>query len=120
MAKHTICHVEWSSTDLERTQAFLSGLFDWKFKAWGDKYLLFNTPEGGPDGGIAKVDEVKPGESPVIYIEVDEIEPYIEKAKRLGGEVAVPKTEIPTVGWYALLKDPDNNIIGLFQGLKKE
>ena len=42
-----------------------------------------------------KVDEVRPGESPRVYVEVEEIEPYLEKAKQLGGGVAVPKTEIP-------------------------
>jgi predicted enzyme related to lactoylglutathione lyase len=119
MAKHSVCHFEWSSTDLERTKKFLEGLFDWKFQAWGDEYLLFDTPEG-PGGGIMKVDKVEIGKSPYIYIEVDEIEPYLEKVKTLGGSVDTPKTEIPTVGWHAHLVDPDGNIIGLFQNLPKE
>jgi hypothetical protein len=66
-----------------------------------------------------KAKEVKPGESPVVYIEVEEITPYLDKAKKLGGEVAVTKTEIPTLGWFAHLSDPDGNIVGLFQELKK-
>lgn len=119
MAKHSVCHIEWSSTDLERTKAFLSGLFGWEFKVWDDEYLLFDPPEG-PAGGIMKVDKVAPGKSPYIYIEVDEIEPYLEKAKELGGGIDVPKKEIAEIGWYAHLTDPDGNIVGLFQGLKKE
>jgi predicted enzyme related to lactoylglutathione lyase len=118
MAKHAICHVEWSSTDLERSKAFFSGLFGWEFKAWGEAYLVFNTPEG-LGGGIMKVEEVKPGESPYIYIEVEEIEPYLEKSANLGGGMAVPKTEIPGVGWFAHLTDPDGSIVGLFQGRSK-
>lgn len=117
MVKHAICHIEWSSTDLERTRAFLSGLFDWKFKPFGDDYLTFDTP-GGLSGGIMKVDKVQAGESPYIYIEVDEIEPYLERAKELGGGVAVPKTEISAVGWFAHLTDPDGNIVGIFKGGK--
>jgi len=119
MAKHSVCHFEWSSTDLERTQTFLQGLFGWEFQAWGGEYLLFNPPEG-PGGGIMKVDEVTPGKSPSIYIEVDEIQPYLEKVKDLGGRVEVSKKEIPTIGWYAHLLDPDGNIIGLFQELPKK
>lgn len=115
MAKHAICHIEWSSTDLGRTKAFLSGLFGWEFQPFGGDYLVFSTPEG-PGGGIMKADEVKSGESPLVYIEVEEIEPYLERAKGLGGRVAVPKTEIPTVGWFAHLTDPDGNVVGLFQG----
>ena len=119
MAKHSVCHFEWSSTDLERTQKFLENLFDWKFQAWGDEYLMFTPPEG-PGGGIMKVDEVTPGKSPYIYIEVDEIEPYLEKVSELGGKVDSQKKEIPTIGWYAHVKDPDGNIIGLFKELEKK
>ncbi len=119
MAKHSVCHIEWCSTDLERTKAFLSGLFGWKFKPWGKEYLLFGTPEG-PNGGIMKVDKVILGKSPYIYIQVDEIEPYLEKAKELGGGIDTPKKEIPKVGWFAHVTDYDGNIIGLFEDLKKE
>ena len=114
MAKHAICHVEWAVTDLERTKTFLAGLFDWKFQPWGDAYLMFSPPEG-MGGGLMKVDEVKPGESPTIYIQVEEIEPYLEKVTGLGGAVAAPKTEIPKLGWYAHITDPDGNIWGLYQ-----
>ena len=119
MAKHAVCHFEWSSTDLERTKQFLSGLFDWKFEPWGDEYLMF-TPPDGPGGGIMKVDSVTPGKSPYIYIEVEEIEPYLDKVKRLGGDIEKPKQEIPNIGWYAHVLDPDGNIVGLFQELPKE
>ena len=54
-----------------------------------------------------------------VYVEVDEIEPYLEKVGELGGDVAVPKTEIPNQGWFAHIKDPDGNIFGLFQGGEK-
>jgi predicted enzyme related to lactoylglutathione lyase len=94
-------------------------LFGWEFKAWGDDYMLFDLPEG-PDGGIMKVDKVETGKSPYIYIEVDEIESYLKKAKKLGGGVDKPKTEIPEVGWYAHLTDPDGNIVGIFQELDNE
>lgn len=119
MAKHAICHIEWSSTDLERTKSFLSGLFGWKFDSFGEEYILFSAPEG-PGGGIAKVDQVRPGESPLVYVEVDEIDSYLERAEELGGGVKVSKTEIPNTGWWAQLADPDGNAIGLFQGMPKE
>lgn len=119
MAKHSICHIEWSSTNLEKTKEFLIGLFDWKFEPWGKDYLVFTPPEG-TTGGIMKAKEVKAGESPVVYVEVEEIKPYLTKSKKLGGGVAVPKTEIPTLGWFAHLTDPDGNIVGLFQEREKE
>jgi predicted enzyme related to lactoylglutathione lyase len=119
MEKHSVCHFEWSSTDLETAQAFYTGLFGWKFSPWGKDYLVFRTPEG-PNGGIMKVDKVVPGKSPYIYIQVEEIEPYLEKAKELGGGVDTLKKEIPKVGYFAHVLDPDGNIVGLFEDFKKE
>jgi predicted enzyme related to lactoylglutathione lyase len=118
MVKHTVCHFEWASTDLEKTTTFLSGLFGWEFKRWGNDYLIFNPPEG-PGGGIMRAEKVIPGRSPFIYIEVDEIEPYLEKARELGGGIDTPKKDIPGVGWYAHITDHDGNIIGIFKELKK-
>ncbi len=119
MAKHAFCHIEWSVTDLERSKAFYAGLFDWKFEPWEEEYLVFSTPQE-PDGGLMKVNEVSPGRSLIVYVEVEEIEPYLEKARELGGGVDVHKTEIPNLGWFANLKDPDGNLVGLFQGKPQE
>ncbi|HUT15621.1 MAG TPA: VOC family protein [Anaerolineae bacterium] len=113
MTKNAICYVEWSCTDLGRTRAFLAGLFDWQFEPSGEDYLIIKAP-AGPGGGVQKVDDVQPGASPVVYVEVDEIEDYLRRTKELGGVVAIEKTEIPTLGWYALIKDPDGNTIGLY------
>ena len=66
-----------------------------------------------------KVDKVEPGASLTVYVEVEEIEPYLENARALGGDVIVGKTQIPKAGWFAHLSDPDGNIVGLFQELKK-
>ena len=118
MAKHSICHVEWSATDLARATVFFSELFGWKFEDWGECYTLFRPPEG-VGGGISKAEKVSPAGSPVVYVQVDEIEPYLGRAKELGGGVAVPRTEIPTVGWFAHLTDPDGNLVGLFQSNQK-
>lgn len=118
MAKNAFCHIEWSTTDLERTKNLLSNLFGWAFKPWGKEYMVFSTPEG-VGGGIMKVEKVEPGASPSVYVDVDSIERYLEKAKELGAEIAVPKTPIPGVGWYAHIKDLDGNIYGIVQGEEK-
>ncbi len=114
MTKNAFCHIEWSTTDLERTKNLLSNLFGWKFQPWGKEYMVFSTPQG-VGGGIMKVDKVEPGTSPMPYVDVDEIERYLEKATQLGAEIAVPKTPIKGVGWYAHIKDQDGNIYGIVQ-----
>jgi len=114
MAKNAICHVEWASSNFEKTQKFYGGLFGWTFQPFGAEYLLFQAKDG-IGGGFRLDRKVKSVELPAIYVEVDKIEPYLEKAKKVGGEVASKKTEIPTIGFYATLKDPDGNCVSLFQ-----
>jgi predicted enzyme related to lactoylglutathione lyase len=47
---------------------------------------------------------------------VNNVEEYITKAKESGGDIYRGKTIIPAMGAYALVKDPDGNVIGLYQG----
>ncbi len=122
MAKHGVCHIEWQVTDLSRAKAFYSGLFqDWKFESWGETYLMFQVP-GGLGGGFAQcpAEKFSPGQTPIVYFEVEQIEPYLQRAKELGGKVTVPKNQIdPSVGWSAHLTDPDGNTVGLFQSSQR-
>lgn len=111
--KNGIVHVEWSSTDLERTKAFFSALFGWEFKQWSDGYLIFSSPDGF-SGGIRRVPSVQVGNSPIVYVEVDKIDPYVSQANKIGGK-AVAKTQIPGLGWIAYIADPDRNLVGLVQ-----
>lgn len=118
MAKNSICHFEWIVADIARAKRFYGGLFGWEFEAMDDNYLLFTTKDG-LGGAFERGDKVEPGNSPIIYIEVDEIEDYYEKTKELGGDVKIQKREIPNHGWYAILTDPDGNNVGLYQALPK-
>jgi uncharacterized protein len=120
MEKHSVCHIEYCVSDLKKAQAFYGGLFDtWKFEMWGDDYLMWTAP-GDVGGGFAKVDKFTPAIAPLVYILVEEIEPYLPKVKQLGGTVVKEKTEIPQIGWYAEVTDPDGNQFGLFKTLPRQ
>lgn len=56
---------------------------------------MFTFPNG-EGGGLQKVEQVHAGDSPVL------------------------KTEIATMGWFAHLRDQDNNLFGIFQPLPRE
>jgi len=120
MSKHSICHIEWAVTDLERSKKFFGGLFEWTFEAFGNDYAMFKTPNDELGGGLMVEKEVHAGQSPCVYILVDKIEPYLDKAATLGGGVCVPKTEIPGMGWFAILSDPDKNGVGIFEAAKRD
>jgi predicted enzyme related to lactoylglutathione lyase len=49
-----------------------------------------------------------------ISVLTDDIESTLAKVEELGGQTVTPKTEIPDMGWFAVFKDPQGNLIGLF------
>lgn len=53
--------------------------------------------------------------SPVLVIDVDAIDEALGKIEREGGSVVRPRTEIPGMGAFAYFKDPDGNVLGLFE-----
>ena len=113
-AINTFCHVEWTTMSIEKSTELLSGLFGWEFKEWAPGYAMFQ-PDEGLGGGLQEKEEINPGDSPVIYVQVESIEDVLMKAEELSAEIKVPKTEIPTMGWFAHIEAFDGNIYGIYQ-----
>jgi predicted enzyme related to lactoylglutathione lyase len=117
-------HFEIPANDLEKLRKFYSELFGWKIERfpgpsdyWGiqtvpvdDKGLPMRP---GVNGGMMK--RQNPDHKPVNYISVESVDEYSKKVVQLGGQIVVPKMEIPGMGWWALAVDPEGNQIGLFQ-----
>ena len=40
---------------------------------------------------------------------------YGAKAVALGGQIVMPKTPVPGMGWFLYFKDPEGNILALWQ-----
>jgi predicted enzyme related to lactoylglutathione lyase len=113
MANHAVCWVEIYTKNLKKAKEFYGKLFGWDFDdSMGPTYSVFK-PKEGLGGGIMENEHAQPGLDTVIYFDVDDVTPTLEKAKELGAEIANPKTEIPGAGFYGHFKDPDGNIIGL-------
>jgi len=112
-----VSHVEWVVADLEQTEAFLRALFGWDFQALGPRYRLYVPAD--PNRVRVGLMQRRAGGAPcymtLIHIQVDQIDPYLERTTALGGRVPVTRTPIPEYGFYAQVEDPDGNRIGLFE-----
>ncbi len=111
-----VSHVEWCCRDLEIIANFFQGLFGWEFKTFSNNYLLC-TPEQGPAVGLMRRERVTHGDACLAFVTVDNIEAHCQRAAALGGSVYVEKTAIVGYGWYAQIKDPEGNIVGLFESM---
>lgn len=108
-----IVHWELNADDSDKAQEFFSKLFDWKVDANNPmNYGLVQTNTGrGIDGGIHHSEEAPKGV--MIYVEVDDLQAYLDKAVSLGGKVLMPVTEVPGMVIMAQFADPQGNVFGL-------
>ena len=119
-----VVHFEIPVEELERAQKFYKSVFGWKIESLpGIEYnMIVTTPvdekgmpkeHGAINGGMMK--RQRPVTSPVITIGVEDIEGTIQNIKKMGGEIVRGKMQIGEFGYAAYFKDPEGNIIGLWQ-----
>ena len=115
-----LCHWEIPAENPRELSKFYESMFNWKFEAsdvTSDDYLMFTEGEKGVGGGIGKPST--PNYGILNYIMVEDIDVFEKKIVELGGEVVKGKTPIPGYGFYCEFKDPQGNVLGLFENLKK-
>jgi predicted enzyme related to lactoylglutathione lyase len=73
----------------------------------GAEYTIFKKGEAQAAGMMKIPKEMGPAPPHwLVYFAVDDSDKTVEKAKRMGGEVMVPPTDIPNIGRFAILNDP--------------
>ncbi len=141
MNHNAVVHFEIPADDVERAMAFYKNAFGWKFNKWempsdsstgGKPYYGVVTTESTDDGIPKKagaingglMERAHPGHVMTNYISVESIDDAIANVSEHGGTVVMPKTEIaPGMGFIAMFKDSEGNMMGLHQigeGMKKK
>ena len=109
---------EISSTDPDRTGKFYTELFGWSLADSGQPgYSLVDTGagDGAIGGGIGATQGPEDPGGTTVYMKVDDLQAYLDRAVGLGGTVLVPPTPRPgDFGSFALLADPDGHPVGLW------
>jgi predicted enzyme related to lactoylglutathione lyase len=115
MAHGEISHIEFPADDPERAMAFYSAVAGWEFSTVEGMpdYWVFRSAEGY--GGAVGKRGISTGQVVRDYIEVDSIEDALAAAERTGGTIKEPKSDIPGMGWFAVVTDPEGSEVGLFQ-----
>jgi predicted enzyme related to lactoylglutathione lyase len=115
MAHGEINHIEFPADDPERAMTFYKAVAGWEFSTVEGMpdYWVFRSSEGY--GGAVGKRGVSTGQVVRDYIEVDSIEDALGAAERTGGTIKEPKSDIPGMGWFAVVVDPEGSEVGLFQ-----
>jgi predicted enzyme related to lactoylglutathione lyase len=99
--------------------AFYGELFGWSTKPMdmgpmGTYHLL----ERGEQqvGGILKKPMAEAPSAWLTYVNVAKVDDSAKQAEKLGAKVVVPPTDIPNVGRFAIITDPQGATVALFTG----
>jgi uncharacterized protein len=123
-----VVHFEIPADNLDRAKKFYQSLFGWQITDYPQmNYTIVNTvavdeenmpkEAGAINGGIMKRN--KPGEQPVIVINVSSVDEYLKKVEKAGGKTVMPKAQVGDMGLYARVTDTEGNVIGLWEHLRK-
>jgi predicted enzyme related to lactoylglutathione lyase len=112
---------ELMTTDTRAAKEFYGSVVGWGTQDSsmpGMEYTMF-TADAVPVGGLMTLpDEVKKMGAPPSwsgYIAVDDVDAATDRVKTLGGRVHVPPRDIPNVGRFSVVADPQMAAFMLFR-----
>jgi len=107
------------TTDIAAAAAFYTQVVGWGTQEYdmgpGGKYLMW-TAGDVPIGGVVVLPSETKGIPPhwMAHVSVANVDDSVHQVIALGGEVITPAMDIPTVGRYAVIADPQGAAIALF------
>jgi predicted enzyme related to lactoylglutathione lyase len=102
---NTLCWNELHVRDMDVAKTFYSTLFSWRLKE-SPGYVEFHLGEDAIGGMLPSP---APPEVPsywLPYFAVEDCDAAAAKAASLGGQSLVPPTDIPNVGRFSVVRDP--------------
>ena len=118
---------ELVTSDADAAQRFYENLVGWSVApAGGDPsanhgYRILTAPDEQGVGGMMNLPDGAPMKPCWLgYIGVDDVDAAVEQAKPAGASVHMPPTDIPGVGRFALLADPQGAPFYVMRGNSPE
>jgi len=106
----SFCWNELYTTDVKKVGDFYANLFGWSREPMPTpmgEYTVFKKGDAQA-AGMMQITKDMTGMPPhwMVYVAVDDSDRTVEKAKGMGALVMVPPTDIPNIGRFAILNDP--------------
>jgi len=113
-----VVHFELPSTDIAASRKFYETVLGWKFEKYPGPmdYWLISTGDPsslGINGGLGgAANEFK---ATVNTVGVGDIDEVLKLVLANGGQIIMPKDEIPGVGLLAYVREPGGAVFGVIQ-----
>ena len=111
---------ELMTTDVDAAKVFYGGVFGWQFddeSVTDHPYTVLKAGESGV-GGMMGMPPAAPGEMPpnwLCYVTVDDIDAVVARVGELGGEVCHGPMDVPGIGRFAVIQDPQGAVLAAIQ-----
>jgi len=113
-----VVHWEMWTRSPEKINGFYKKVFDWQIKSMPEqKYHLVDTGAGvGINGGIMTPPHAEPWPgNTTLYIDVPDLAEYRKRVVEAGGKILIKEQDVPNMGTFSLVSDPDGRPIGLWK-----
>lgn len=107
------------TTDPAAAVSFYTKVLGWGTEQWqtdGVPPYTMWTVKNTPIGGVMQMPEMAAGMPPhwIAYVAVPDTDATVKQATSLGGKVHRAPSDIPTVGRFAVIEDPQGAVIAVF------
>jgi uncharacterized protein len=111
---------ELATRDIGAAHSFYPGVLGWEVEErdfGGANYTLWKVDGEMVAGGMPMGDQFPPEVPPhwAVYFAVDDTDATAEKAKQLGGQVRSEPMDIPDVGRFAVIADPQGAVFSVIK-----
>jgi predicted enzyme related to lactoylglutathione lyase len=120
--KNKLSHFAIYTEDTNRAKEFYSNVFDWGFQSYGQQDFLQIKDDNSDEGkliGALQSRNYSPVPEKIIGLEctisVENVDDIVERVQNNGGQILMPKTAIPYVGWITKFLDTEGNLICAMQ-----
>jgi hypothetical protein len=112
---------ELMTTDTKAAIAFYTEVVGWRTQAFDpshpDAYTMWVTSQGPMGGVVTLPEQVKQMGAPphwMAHVEVANVDESVKLVTSLGGKVYVPPQDVPKVGRFSVIADPQGGSISLY------
>ena len=119
-----VVHFEIPADDLDRAREFYQSAFGWNLMPIPEMgYTMASTTPSDDQGRPTEPGSINGGMfqredpliTPVITVDVDDIDKALETVSSLGGSMVRPRQAVADMSFAAYVKDSEGNLIGLWQ-----
>jgi predicted enzyme related to lactoylglutathione lyase len=122
MSESTVGRFVWYellTTDTKAAMAFYGEVVGWKTEAWeGGHYTMWVGSQGALGGTISLPEPAKKMGAPphwMAHVEVADVDETVARVRELGGSVHVEPQDIPKIGRFAVIADPQGASLSVFK-----